>query len=674
MKIDRENLIKIVREEALNKYVRNNMSDIKNLIERGSVVEQTGLLRGPDVGSFQELLLSKLGLNSSSLASSAGESDFRDNLMDGNAIYNRPASDASSPEYISARNTFTSEMSQQILGQYTHKLWEMWVSTNYDASNDKLVDIVKIPVVQDWIREEIGGQALVPPVGSVQNAWESAARSLGYDITATRGSIAGVRAAIQFISDIGTWGGFSVDTFAEIQLDAEERASKDADSDADASLEGQPVSGASISRLTLPDLDVTRRSGETDAAYNSRKAAYQGRIDTQFKKALMTLGLNTGRLDNVNVSLSNIVLFSGRASWSSRARLLIEPPRVVTSTRGSLVTIARGVHPVIKNSANIAALATEVKKMFDGDILSATDTKSGSYFSLTHIIKWLGGEKGGAAQDAGAQIGGGALSKHGRVGVMDGDGTIRDALAVFYSNFSSAGGLRKMIVEADIDYVRGSKSENTKFKKPLMALMASLSSDAEMAGQAPNTLPGDVKKNSWDANKAIAYTNKVREHLKTLNESIIKELETILENSIKESFGVNKFIIPRTSSTESLEPAAPIQSPTTAFKRGFQDDLDTVGKIQRLLGVGVTGRWNPVTDAAFYYYINNSFRGPEVLKRIAGSQSWLETSGLSLASRSGLTSGPIGAYNFLTSTKWFPSQKKRIKRHMKDERKISGDK
>ena len=673
MKINSENLIKIIREEALGKYVKNNMSQVKNLIERGSVVEQTGLLRGPDVARFQEDLLSRLGLNASTLTSEAGKADFKSTFMDGNAMYGRPSSTAPDSEYVAARNSFTSELSRNILGRYTHRLWELWVDANYDPANENLVRIMNSALVQDWIRGEIGGQAAIPGKSSVKNAWESSARSLGYDITATRGTISGVRAAIQFMEDLKKekLGGFSTDTWAKIQAKAlEDEAAAEEEGVED--IDTQPDPGVVVVDSSLPPIGVSQRAGESPAAFEARKKSYQTKLDRQFQTALTSLGLTTSTLVGVRIGISDIKTYEGNENWSAIADLYVTPPRVARTRRGNTVTAARSVHPVIRKPDAIKRLADIVEKMVDKDRMvpgDNDDMNAKSFLSLFHIIKWLGGDPGGSAGSASATVGSGNLNRHGRVGVLK-NGFIYDALSMFYSHFEGEGGLAKLIANADIDGVYGGGSER-KFKQPITNLMETLNTRFQIQGQAPDVNPGTVKKNAWNAKDASKYTKKVRRHLERLDESDNKKLDNIIEKTIKESFGVNKFVQPTITVVEP-EPATPpaaIESPTKAFRRGFSDGEDTVGKIQRFLGIAQTGIWDPNTDNAFIYYINAGFRGPTNLKILAGNRPWAEVSSDPIASRSGLTSGPLGAYNFITSTKWFPSQKRRIKNHFREERK-----
>jgi hypothetical protein len=681
LKISQEQLVEMVRGEALLKLVKEKGIDPKELFnERRTVdiridgtVDQSGYLNGPAVGTFQSVIGFPSYIANPTDADGDGVPEDVPSaflaLLDGDM--GRAPSGATLSGKLQAYRDALSERNRQILGPYTHKAWEIFVRTNYDPAHVALKRLIRgiddpdqtSELYRSYLEEELNVRdPFIPSVAVIALSWEGAARTLGYDIPTSRGTISGVRAATAFanyLKDGSSLGG--INEYFIQQISATERAEQERAAEESGTTPGTGIQTRDVEIPTVPTVSrgsTPQNSGESNEDYAARLQAttetHQADLQSSLRTILSAPALNSPTRLSGNTFIFNYDEYDARQQqWISPYDILISPPRDYDPgrdlRRGGPSSFVGAVHPVFP-AEKLDNLATRIKRMFEDDF-GKDNLYQNSGRQLEKILRILGGISRG-------RNGTGT----GRAGVRKGDvNTVFDATLYLLSKLRFGDRNLRQEIEDDTDIMGIGGADDLAFRNRLIAIIDAIAPGSANGDAAfpVDSVPSGAGR--WNADSATRYTRAVERQTGTTNESIDNNdnlLAEIVDAVIRESFGVERLFAPFRAAPEPVvAPAAPA---TITFSPGYNEG--PIGAIQRRLGAEATGEWNVETQRAFNNYVDQfldrDIQGSANIIRGHREQPWsiVSTYHPSLANNS------EGLLAFINNDTWFKSDRVRSRR------------
>ena len=711
MEFTEDKLLKLVREEAIKKIAKDKKADVEKFLtlqeQRSSRVgshrRQVGYLGGAIVGAFQ----SKLGLNRDYIETGAFKGLFESLYMDGNR------GRASSGDNVDAAlGALESEIDASIVGPYTHRAWELWVTTNYTPEMEARAS--RVYRGNDWsaglseIFEDSDQRLPVaaPNQSAVANQWEYSGRLLGWTIGVedrlqgtSRSSTYHVQNAIDFMDQIRSdspSGGFNPNMIALAQIKSDQGAERRRRAEEEESTgDGTgPNVGIDVTDIQQSEIEgvVTRGSNESEQAYARRiqaSSGYLSDVPRQFGLDVIPLKDNPAQIELGGLWDWDDGLTAGT---TTQIYFLITPGQL-PGPNGQ-----KKMHPIISQGA-LDGLVTHMLSGFQYDMWSGIggNVYSESVASWINLVRWLGGSSSAYGGGSFHSSAGTDSNLAGRVG-YEVNGNIFDALSYVLARFKN----RSSEIDddhANQDIVTAARTIG-EYKGPDGDISSETAPEIQRLGRIIDvyssnrggrlrTSPSTVNGNPWIPSRAEVRTEEIADALprnidesasEKFNRKDIISLSKIISNTIKESFGVEAVARNTRRSTPRSTPepeAQPESSPAPApaasgmiFKRGAGPDTASIVKIQRFFNTSNTGQWSPDDDRAFIAYFQLYYEGRQkpALEPIMRREGWDGmTQFLSLNQiAGGFNSGPSGLLSFIKDVEFFPSQRRRIRQFNRD--------
>ena len=732
MEFEQEKLLSIIREEAVKKIISENKKDVKEFLsiqEQSSsrqVAPQRNYLQGPAVRQFQ----GQLGLSPSQFSRTNEDflNQIRNVYCDG--AYGRVSSRASDSEKNSAINIFKSEVDNGVLGPYTHKRWELWVLANYgNEQRARVRQCINLPNVKAGLAEiyidsgEQGGPSAAPTVSQVADNWEMAGRELGWTFggdnserlqSAIRATTTGVRNATKFMQELadptrgvssppdstdpgdaiipaGGTGGFN----PLLLIRASVKQRRAADRAAERAREDQDVSTTTPSGPVIQDtqadnipLDALPRGrGEDEQQYADRRRATHDYLTS----ALGNYGTEASLGSSGNpheIAFGGLMGYNGSLSSVNGSFYYLVDPHI--QTRRPTNSRYAPLHQVFTSAALLDTYVTQIKQGFkDSGFVIGTNVKRSAIASWVRLFGWLAGRRsGGILNDSGLTLNqqGSSPNKMGRAGYKAG-GEVYDAVGYILYKFSSDNNFDGL--DSNIDLITAARAAEhdggteAEFES-LISSLERIISDLGLRprGQArPSTRSGGAR--GWDPDAARENTVKWREFISgTTNESASpksKALSRIIDNAIKESFGVGQqsrstpidFDDPAEEVADSPEVETPAPQTGTTL-RGLEatQDVNSIAKLRRFFNLPDGSVWDAAADSSFQFYFDQYYSGqgkPGLSRQL--SNGWNAMSAYMASNNiASYPSGASGLLSFVLDGSMFRSQRSRIRRFVRENR------